>query len=61
MRWAELTAFGAFCEGSVETPLTYLSDNDDGFAVVRESERLSADGSMSGMLMARVSPKECAL
>ena len=59
MRWAALTDFASFWEASVETRLTCLSDRDEGLAVVRESERLSAAGSMSGMLRAWGNPAGC--
>lgn len=58
MRWAVLIVFEAFCEGGAVTLLTCLRLREEGWAVVMESERLKAAGSMSGMTKAGVDPSD---
>lgn len=60
MRWAVLTVLMVFWDGCVEIPLVLERDKEAGFAVVTESERLSAAGSMSGMTTTGVEPAGCA-
>jgi len=60
MRWAVLTVFEAFWEGGAVMLLTCLREREEGWAVVMESERLRAAGSMSGMTMAGGEPVRCA-
>jgi len=60
MRWAVLTVFKAFCGGGAIILLSCLRDKEDGWAVVIESERLRAAGSMSGMAKAGGDPVGCA-
>lgn len=50
MRCAALTVLTDFCEGGAEIPFGCFRDREPGKAAVIESERLSAAGSMSGML-----------
>ena len=57
MRWAVLTVLMALCEGGAEVPFGCLSDRVPGNAEDIESERLSAAGSMSGIVMAGVEPE----
>lgn len=52
--------FMAFSDGCAKTPFVLESDREAGFAVVTESERLSAAGSMSGMTTTDVKPAGCA-
>lgn len=54
MRCAALTVLRAFCEGGAEIPFVCLREMAPGKAADIESERLSAAGSMSGMLLAGV-------
>lgn len=60
MRCAVLTVLMALCEGSAEAPFGCLSERVPGNAEDMESERLSAAGSMSGMVMAGVKPEASA-
>ena len=50
MRWAEVTGFDAFCEGAEAFPLSFTGRLGGGSGCMNESERVSAAGSISGML-----------
>ena len=50
MRWAEVIGFDAFCDTVGAFPLSFTGRFCGGSGCKKESERVSAAGSMSGMV-----------